>query len=124
MKKSFVRVLSLALIAVMMVCALASCSKKISGSYGGEIEFLGQSYEVTYTFSGKKVNVERKATVLGTVNTTEYEGTYEIVENDDGKMEITFEFENGDDSVKSGTYTFEEGDDYIKIGVITYTKKD
>lgn len=119
------KVLSIVCLLALTVCCLfafASCSKKLSGSYESEISILGQSYKMTYTFSGNDVTVESKATILGTVNTNTYEGTYEIAENDDGKMEITFSFENGDDKVKSGTFTFEESDEYIKIGGAQYNK--
>ena len=55
MKKSFVKVLALALVAVMLVSSLVSCGKKLSGSYEAEIDFLGQKWNVTYTFSGSDV---------------------------------------------------------------------
>ena len=119
------KVISIVCLLALTACCLfafASCAKKISGAYESEINILGQKYNVTYTFSDKNVSVERKATVLGTVNTSSYEGTYEIAENDDGTMEITFSFENGDETVKSGTFTFEEGEDYIKIGGAQYNK--
>ena len=98
MKKTLVRVLAFALVAVMLVCTLASCGKKLSGEYVGEIEILGQ------------------------VNTETVEATYEIVENDDGTMEITFTTEV-DGKEESNTVTFEEGDGYIKLGGVQYNKK-
>ena len=122
MKKTFVRFLALALVAVMMVCTLASCAKKLSGSYEAEVDAVVMKYTATYTFKGNKVDVEKKTTtVLGTVDTKTLEGTYEIAENKDGTMEITLTFETEDDQVKSGTFTFEEGEDYIKIGLVKYT---
>ena len=115
---------ALSLVIVMLCLTLASCGKTLSGSYEGEVDLGVAKYTATYTFKGSKVSVEKKTTtILGTVNTVEYEGTYEIAKNDDGTMEITFSFENGDEEIKSGTFAFEEGDDYIKIGVAKYTKK-
>jgi len=122
MKKSFVKVLALALVAVMLVSSLVSCGKKLSGSYEAEIDFLGQKWNVTYTFSGSDVEVVSKVTVLGTVKSTPASGTYEIVENSDGTMEITFDFETETDLFKDGTFTFAEGEDYIKIGTSQYQK--
>ncbi len=122
MKKTFVRVLALSLITVMVLCAFASCSKKLSGSYESELSILGQTWSVTYDFKGDKVTVTSKTTVLGTVNTNTAEGTYEIIENDDGTMEITLTFEKDDDTATSGTYTFEEGEGYIKIGGKQYNE--
>ena len=122
MKKTLVRVLAFALVAVMLVCTLASCGKKLSGEYVGEIEILGQSASVTYKFSGKNVDIITKTTILGQVNTETVEATYEIVENDDGTMEITFTTEV-DGKEESNTVTFEEGDGYIKLGGVQYNKK-
>ena len=47
---------------------------------------------------------------------------YEIVENDDGTMEITFAFEEEKDLFKNETLTYKEGDGYIELGVVKYTK--
>ena len=122
--KQMLRSVSLLLVVVTLCLSLASCGKKLSGSYEAEIDAALIKYTATYTFSGKKVSVEKKTTtILGTVNTTELEGTYEIIENDDGTMEISFAFETEDDEIKNGTYTFSEGEDYIKIGLVKYTKK-
>ena len=124
MKKMFFKGLALSLVVVMLCLALASCGKMISGSYEGEVDLGVAKYTATYTFKGNKVDVEKKTTtILGTVDTVELSGTYEITENDDGTKEITFTFENEDEEIKSGTFTFEEGEDYIKIGLAKYTKK-
>jgi uncharacterized lipoprotein YehR (DUF1307 family) len=122
MKKTLVRVIALALVTVMLVCALASCSKTLSGEYSAEVEILGQKASVTYKFSGNDVEVTTKTTILGQVNTETEEATYEIVENEDGTMEITFSVEE-DGEIKTNTVTFEEGEDYIKLGGIQYNKK-
>lgn len=122
MKKLVNKVLTLALIAIMLVGSFAGCGKSVSGSYEAEIEFFGQSWKVTYTFSGKKVEAESKVTILGNVENKTSTGTYELVENADGSLEITFDFEDESDIFKDGTYTFAEGEDYIKIGDSQYNK--
>ena len=122
MKKTILKVLTLSLVAVMLICTLASCGKMISGSYDAQIEFLGQKVTVTYTFTLNKVEATSKVTVLGNVQSETAEGTYKITENSDGSMEITFEFEKETDVFKNETVTFEEGEDYIKIGLATYNK--
>ena len=125
MKRTFVKALALTLIVVMMLCTFAGCGKKVeAGSYSGELEMLGQSWKVTYTFKGNKVEAENKITFLGKVNTVTSTGTYELVENDDGTMEITFEFEKESDTFKNGTVTFEQGEDYIKLAGVQYNLAD
>ena len=121
MKKTL-RIVAIAMVAVMLCLSLASCGKKISGKYEAEINVLLASYTATYEFSGSQVEATKKATVLGNVKTTVLEGKYEIAELDDGSMEITITFESEDDDIKSGTYTFEEGENYIKIAGIQYNK--
>lgn len=123
MKKTLVRILAFTLVAVMIVCMLASCGKKISGSYEAEVNFIVGKTNVTYTFSGSNVKIVAKTTnMLGSIDTVNYEGKYEIVETDEGTMEITITLEEEDDNIKSGTYTFEEGENYIKIGAVQYNK--
>ena len=123
MKKTFIKVLTLTLVAIMLVCSLASCGKKVeSGSYEAEIEVFGQSWNVTYTFKGSKVEAVNKITLLGNITTETAEGKYEIVENDDGIMEITFEFEEENDSFENKTVTYKEGDGYIELGGVKYNK--
>ena len=123
MKKTILKAITLLLATITLVCALTSCAKRISGSYSAELEILSQSWEVTYTFKGSKVEAVSKTTFLGTITTNECNGKYEIVENEDGTFEITFDFEEENDLFKDGTYTFEEGENFIKIGGSTYTKK-
>ena len=115
--------LALTLTAVLLVCTLISCGKTVSGTYASEIDVLGQKWEVTYKFSGKNVEAESKATILGQVNSKTAKGTYEITENDNGTMEITFNFEEETDIFKNKTLTFSEGEDYIKLAGIKYEKK-
>lgn len=118
MKKS-VRIIAIALVAVMLCLSLVSCGKKLSGTYSAIVLGSGAEYE----FKGSKVEITVKA--VGIV-VAEVEGKYSI---DDDK--ITFEFETEDskeaDEVKkySGTFDFEEKDNGdIKIGLITYEKQD
>lgn len=122
MKKTILKALTLSLVAVMLICTLASCGKMISGSYDSQVELFGQKWTVTYTFTLNKVEATSKATVLGTVQSETVEGTYKITENSDGSMEITFEFEKETDVFKNETVTFEQGEDYIKLGLVTYNK--
>ena len=122
--KLWIRILSLLMILALCTAVLASCAKTLSGTYEGEVDAVVLKYTATYEFSGNKVNITKKSTtILGTVNTVELSGTYEITENDDGSMEITFTLDGEDEQIKGGTYTFEEGEDYIKIGLSKYTKK-
>ena len=119
---SFKKFMTTALVMVMLVCSMAACGKSLSGSYESEVELLGQSWNVTYTFKGKNVEAVSKVTILGNVQNTTSTGTYELVENADGTMEITIDFENETDLFKDGTFTFEEAEEYIKIGKSQYNK--
>ena len=121
MKNTLRNVLVIAL-AALMLFSLASCGKKLSGTYTADV--LGTGSKMV--FKGKDVTVS--VTVLGQ-EIASVEGTYKIKDG-----EITFEFSNdeADEDAKdvldalSGTLTFEEGDDYIKIGGTKYNleKKD
>ena len=123
MKKTLIRVIALALVAVTLVCCLASCGKTLSGSYEAELNRGVVKYTATYTFKGSDVTIVKKSqNILGGIDTTELKGTYEIVENEDKTMEITITLEKDDESIKSGTWTFEEGETYIKIGEFQYNK--
>ena len=122
MKKRIIKLAAVLLAALIMTCAFASCSKTLSGSYQTDASFLGQGLNVTYTFSGGKFEATNKITLLGTVTSDEVSGTYEIIEFDDGSMEIKLDFEEETATFHDGTYTFEEGGDYIKIGGIKYNK--
>lgn len=117
MKKS-IKIVALALVAVMLCLSLVACGKKLSGTYEAQIggDLLG--YTASYKFSGSKVEVTKTATVLGQKKDTTFDGKYEIKDD-----EITFTFETSDDDIKSGTFTFEETEDGIKIGLVEYKKK-
>ncbi len=124
MKKTVIKLAAIMLAVVMMSCMFASCAKKLSGSYGADASLFGQGVDVTYTFSGSKVTVTSKVTLLGQVDTKEIKGTYEIAENADGSMEITLDFEEETATLRDGTYTFDQGEDYIKIAGVKYSKLD
>lgn len=124
MKRS-IRFVAVAMALLMLCLALTSCGKKLSGTYEAEIGVGAlASYNASYTFSGSKVEISKTATLLGATKTTTFDGIYEIVEKDNGKMEITITLDSEDDDIKSGTFTFEEGEDYIKIGLVEYKKVD
>ncbi len=123
MKKT-VRILAVVMAVLMVTLVLASCGKTLKGAYSAEVDVVVLKYTATYEFSGKNVTVTKVVNpLIGDTKTSTIEGTYEIIENDDGTMDIKFEFKTDDDHIKSGTFDFEEGEDYIKIGIVKYTKK-
>ena len=124
MKNTIIKLAALMLALFAMTCIFASCAKTISGSYQSDATFIGQGMNVIYTFSGKKFEATNKITFFGTVTSDAVVGTYEIVENEDGSMDITLDFEEETETFRDGTYTFEQGEDYIKIGIVKYNKVD
>ena len=112
---------ALMLAAIMMMGMFASCAKKLSGSYEADITLLGQGMTVTYTFSGSKFKAENTISVLGQEKTNSVSGTYEIIEFDDGSMEIKLDFAEETAEFKDGTYSFSEGEGFIKIAGIRYS---
>ena len=129
MKKILVRSIALALVLVLACLGFASCAKKLSGTYKGEINILVASYEVTYEFSGSNVKVTRQVeSVLGDSEPVVIEGTYEITEEDE-KQYISFDFIDEEeaeddeayvlgiiDKVLSGKMPYSEEDGTITIG--------
>ena len=113
--KKFARIMSLALVAVMLCATLASCGGIASGEYvNGDTE-ITKSYS-KYTFSGSKFTVE--VYLAGNkVTDSSFEGKYKVKDG-----EITFTWENAEGEEKTSTATFEETDDGIKIGPLTYKK--
>ena len=118
MKKT-VRIIALAMVALMLSLALVSCGKTLSGEYVNDATVLSSGVVTTYAFSGSKVNVTIETKVLGNVTgTVELEGKYAI----DGDK-INFTFEGEDAESYNGKVDFEElenGD--IKIGILTFAK--
>ena len=124
MKKSIIRILALALVIVLTCAVLASCGNTISGTYTGKADLFGLAgAETTYKFSGNKVKITATAEVFGFEKTSEYEGTYEIAETEDGQQTITFTFEDDEAKDYSGTLSFAKTEEGIKIGGIEYKKQ-
>ena len=116
MKKTFIKIVSLVLVAVIACTALVSCGKKLSGDYYfGDKEFT-KSY-TEYSFSGSKVAISVYA--LGNkLGDESYEAKYSIKDG-----EITLTWENADGETQTLTQTFEEFEDgSIKIGVLSLKK--
>ena len=113
--KKIIKIVAVAMVAIMLCLCLASCGKTLSGEYRSA-EVLG-SY-TSYDFSATKVSVD--VYVLGTkVEEQSYEAKYKI-----GDGEITFTYEDANGDTKTNTQTFEELEDgSIKIGMVTYEKK-
>lgn len=116
------KIVSLLLVCVMLVSCigmLASCGKKLSGTYKADVVVAG----ATYAFSGSKVTVT--AEILSFEKS--FEGTYEITENDKEETVIIFTFENEEAEKYSGEFSFAEGKEgdteYIKIGGVKYVKE-
>lgn len=114
MKKTFVKILALALALITMTCFMVSCGTRLSGKYSAEVWGTG----VTYEFKGDKVSITLK---LAGFSGDATEGRYEIKDD-----KITFTFETNDTEVKKyeGSFDFEKGEDYIKIAGVKYNKVD
>ncbi len=109
--KNAVRVMSVALVVVMLGALLVSCGTMFSGEYSREVLGVTTTYE--FKFGGKLI-VTTESSLLG--NNT-IEGTYKI----DGD-EIIITTTSGDKTV-TDTHDFEKGDSYIKIDGVQYDKK-
>ncbi len=119
--KNVIKVLSLTIALVMLVSTLAACGG-VSGTYTND------TTNTTYEFSlfGSKFTKTTKVTILGAVNTTVVEGTYEL--NDAGNEITITEVDEEGNEKDPYTLAFEEGEDengnaFIKIGLFTYTKQ-
>ena len=111
MKKLLVGMLAL----LLLLCSLASCAKKLSGSYGA----MG----ITLTFDGTSFSAEK--------GESRGKGTYEIKEDENGAR-IYFTFAEG-----SGAYlatftgiligedgvSFEEHEGFIRLAGIPFSEK-
>ena len=124
MKKS-VRILAVVMVLLMVTLVFASCGKTLSGTYETEVNVLLKKYTVTYEFKGSKLTVTQRevGAISGKVETNTYEGTYEIVEHDNGTMDIVIDIDGGNELIKDGTYVFAETEDYITIGSTKFFKK-
>ena len=99
--KTFAKVVSVALVAVMLLCVLASCGTRLNGTYEDKLGL------VEITFKGDKITYK----ALG----AEVEGTYEIKGD-----KITISLPN---TPINGTVSFEKDGKTINIGGAEYTKK-
>ena len=91
MKKTFFKVLALALVAVMVCVLLASCGGP-SGTYKGK----------TYTlaFKGDEVTVSWK----GFLDTYSMTGTFEMGKDDEGNKTISFTWPEGESDIDDAIY--------------------
>lgn len=114
MKKT-VRLIALAMVAVMLCLALAACGKTLSGKYSAEALGTG----VTYEFKGSKVTISAK--VAG-AELYSVEAKYKI---DGDQITITLPNDADEDAKEiGGTFDFEETEKGIKIGLVEYKKAD
>ena len=126
--KTMIKVMAVALLAVMMCTVLASCST-ISGTYSATYEsegFLGLgagSYTTTYEFKGKNITRTDDVTVGSKTTTNTLTGTYEI---QDDKIVITWDKDvetgDGQSSTTKSTYDFAKGDGFVLIDGRQYNK--
>ncbi len=117
MKKT-VRFVALAMVALMLCLALASCGTSLSGEYYFGDKTITKTY-TTLEFKGGKVTVEAYAAGQKLTDGS-YEAKYSIKDD-----EITMTWEDSEGEEHSSTQTFEKLDDgSIKIGAITYKKAD
>ena len=127
--KTMIKVMAVALLAVMMCTVLASCTT-ISGTYSATYEsegFLGLgagSYTTTYEFKGKNVTRTDDVTIGSKTTTSTVTGTYEI---QDDKIVITWDkdVETGDGqaSTTKSTFDFAKGDGFVLIDGRQYDKQ-
>ena len=121
--KTMIKVIAVALLAVMMCTVLASCANTLNGKYTGTMKVVLVDVKYTYEFKGNNVTVTTETPVFGTTIVYSQTGTYEIKDD-----QITFtwsedEEKDGATVVETGPYKFEKGSDYIKIGDVTLTKE-
>ena len=116
-----IKIIAIAVVAVMLCLSLASCAGTLNGKYENE------DINTTYEFSGNKVKITAPEASLGGLfngKKVVYEGTYKI---DGDTITITLVDEEGNEieNVYSGTFDFAENEDGdITIGRTEYEKKD
>ena len=121
MKKS-IRILAVAMIAVMLCLCLASCGKTLSGEYAATLEAFGLETGKKMSFSGKNVTVSyvvanhELASVDGTYTIEDEKITFDFVDEDQVENEDAKDFLAG----LTGSVSFEEGDGYKVESLITY----
>ena len=125
--KNITKILALVLVLSMVCVVFASCGKTISGTY--TLDATAEAFDLktgavtTYKFSGNMYTcpVETYLASKEPQTTETTEGTYEITEDDDGKLQISFTKKGSDDA--STPVFFEQKDESITIGLLTFTKK-
>jgi hypothetical protein len=129
MKKTM-KIIAVAMVAVMLCLCFASCAKTVSGKYKGEIDVLLASYEVVYEFKGSNVTVTRQLkSAFGNADPVVVEGTYEITTNEDETMTLTITIESTEEDAEdyAGKHSFVEGKEgdaeYIKIDGVKFVKE-
>ena len=127
MKKTIIKIVALALVAVVMCAVLVSCGGP-SGEYGSD--------DYSLKFSGSKITVSWK----GLTQSYEMTGKFEMGKNDNGDKTITFTMDEvegnsflGDVAYSAakalfdGTKSYNSGKDdkgaYIEISGARYYKK-
>ena len=115
--KTFVRILSLTLVAVMLCVTLASCGGPSGKFYAGDTQ-ITKTY-TTYEFKGSKVVFE--SYLAGKkVESACFEGKFKVKGD-----EITFTVEDAEGEAKSETLAYEKLEDgSIKIGLVTLKPMD
>lgn len=118
------KIISLTLVCVLLICSmfvLASCAKTLNGTY----ENNG-----AWGIGASSLSFETDGSVVYTIGSASFTGTYEIVENKETeKLEIVFDFGTEEataldalDGAKSFTEGEENGVDFITIGGVKFTK--
>ena len=119
MKKILSLVLALAVLTTVCL-TLASCGKKLSGTYVNE----GLISNIAYEFKGNKVTVTDTVVLGSSTFDISYSGKYKIFKDkESGDLKITFTFDDTDAVNYNKTCTFEETDNGIKLNGLTYKKK-
>ena len=122
--KKFTKILALVLVVTTVVCVLASCGIKLSGTYAGKADLFGLAgAEVSYKFIGSKVTITSKAKIAGFEKTEIKDAKYEIIRNDDGTLSIKFTYDDGT-SAYTAKFAQDKNAKTITIDGITYTKVD
>ena len=117
--KQTIRILAVFMIIAMLSVSLVACSKRLSGKWVAEGDFMGiVGSKTVLEFSGQKVTKTTTSSnfITGESSTT-VEGTYEIMEDNDNpdKLVIAFEFEGQD----RYTASFSEGENADGERIIT-----
>ena len=119
MKKILSLVLALAVLTTACL-TLASCGKKLSGTYVNE----GPLSTITYEFEGNKVTLTDTVHIGASTHDITYSGEYKIVKDkESGDLKITFTFNDNNAVNYNKTCTFEETDNGIKLNGLLYEKK-